>query len=287
MGALRTRLRALTGSLVVAAALLTVAPASAQAITNGSLDGNAHPYVGLMTAHAADGDYLWRCSGTLLNAKVFVTAGHCTEPPAAYAVVWFDAGPIIPDPAFTLDTRSCEGIAGYPCGGPGSFRGSVHLNPRYDPDAFYLHDLGVVVLDGAGYNPGAFGALPAAGSLNSLEPGRSTTFTSVGYGLQKAFPDATAWKEIAIRQRMVAHPWLLQINTGFVGSFSLLLSNNAASGGTCFGDSGGPNFLGTSNVIAGVTSYGLNPTCGGTGGIYRLDRADDLAWLATTFGVTP
>jgi hypothetical protein len=29
-----------------------------------------------------------------------------------------------------------------------------------------------------------------------------------------------------------------------------------------------------------VTSYGLNPTCGGTGGVYRLDRSDDLDWLA-------
>ncbi len=29
---------------------------------------------------------------------------------------------------------------------------------------------------------------------------------------------------------------------------------------------GGPNYLGTSNVIGGVTSFGLNGTCGGTGG---------------------
>jgi len=36
-----------------------------------------------------------------------------------------------------------------------------------------------------------------------------------------------------------------------------------------------------------VTSYGLNPTCGGTGGVYRVGKADDLTWLATTFGVTP
>ncbi|MFN8371881.1 MAG: hypothetical protein U0694_03250 [Anaerolineae bacterium] len=46
---------------------------------------------------------------------------------------------------------------------------------------------------------------------------------------------------------MVAHPHLIQINVpGFTGDFSLLLSNNANTGGTCFGDSGGPNFLGTS-----------------------------------------
>lgn len=56
-----------------------------------------------MTAHAADGDYLWRCSGTLISPTVFVTAGHCTF--GADSVVYFDAGPIIPDPDFTLTTR--------------------------------------------------------------------------------------------------------------------------------------------------------------------------------------
>ena len=53
--------------------------------------------------------------------------------------------------------------------------------------------------------------------------------------------------------------------------------------GTCFGDSGGPNFIGSSNVIGGVTSFGINGNCAGTGGVYRVDQADDLAWLATFF----
>jgi secreted trypsin-like serine protease len=64
----------------------------------------------------------------------------------------------------------------------------------------------------------------------------------------------------------------------------MLLSNNANSGGTCFGDSGGPNFVGRSNVIGGVTSYGLNSTCAGVGGVYRLDRSWNLNWIQTTFG---
>jgi hypothetical protein len=53
----------------------------------------------------------------------------------------------------------------------------------------------------------------------------------------------------------VAYPWLLQINTGFTGDFSMLLSNNANSGGTCFGDSGGPNFLGDSIVLDYVVRH--------------------------------
>ena len=63
------------------------------------------------------------------------------------------------------------------------------------------------------------------------------------------------------------------------GDFSLLLSNNASTGGTCFGDSGGPNYLGMSNVVAGVTSFGLNGSCGGTGGVFRLDKPDVLDFV--------
>jgi secreted trypsin-like serine protease len=132
-----------------------------------------------------------------------------------------------------------------------------------------------------------YGALPQLDQLDGLKTKRGqqdVTFTAVGYGLQKSFPDAASWKDAAIRERMVAYPKLNQINTGFTGDYSLLLSNNANTGGTCFGDSGGPNFLGDSNVVAGVTSFGLNGTCGGTGGVYRVDRADDLNWLYGTFG---
>jgi secreted trypsin-like serine protease len=134
-----------------------------------------------------------------------------------------------------------------------------------------------------------YGALPKLNVLDSLgtpSNKQNVTFTAVGYGLQKAFPDAASWKEEAQRVRMVAHPELIQINTGFTGDGSLLLSNNTNTGGTCFGDSGGPNFIGTSNVVGGVTSFGLNGTCGGTGGVYRVDRSDDLTWLHDAFGLS-
>ncbi len=51
----------------------------------------------------------------------------------------------------------------------------------------------------------------------TLQPRRGTqdvTFTAVGYGLQESFPDAASWKENNQRVRMLAHPKLLQINTG-------------------------------------------------------------------------
>jgi len=132
-----------------------------------------------------------------------------------------------------------------------------------------------------------YGRLPAVDQLESLNSRRGqqdTTFTAVGYGLQQSFPDAASWKDVALRIRMVAHPKLNQIDTGFVGDFSILLSNNTNTGGTCFGDSGGPNFIGTSNVLAGVTSFGINGNCAGTGGVYRLDRSWNLDWIRATYG---
>src|SRR5688500_4052642 len=262
-------------SLTLLAALvvgLALGAGPAKAVTDGELDGEGHPYVGLMVAQTASGAPLWRCSGTLISPTLFLTAGHCTEAPAAHVEIWFDS-----------DVESGIPANGYP--NTGDVGGMPYTHPQYDPNAFFLYDLGVVVLDEAVVMD-EYGALPELNQLDAYKTRRGTqkvTFTAVGYGLQESFPDAASWKENNVRVRMVAHPKLIQINGGLVGDFSLLLSNNAHTGGTCFGDSGGPNFIGDSNVIAGVTSFGLNGNCAGTGGVYRVDRADDLGWLFRTF----
>ena len=260
-----TRLRVTAFAAAVAA--LGAGPASA--ITDGELDGNRHPYVGLMIAKDASGNPLWRCSGTLLSPRLYLTAGHCTEPPAASAEIWFDA-----------DVQSGIPENGYPFDGP--FQGKTYLHPHYNPNAFYLFDLGVVVLDKAAKMP-KYGALPQQDVLDAMATERGLQdvwFTAVGYGLQRINPVFVEQERV----RMLATPHLLQINSGFTGDFSLLLSNNHSTGGTCFGDSGGPNFIGNSNVVGGVTSFGINGNCAGTGGVYRVDRADDLNWLYSAFG---
>jgi len=252
--------------------ILAVAVSPVGAVTDGELDGEGHPYVGLMVAQTADGTPLWRCSGTLLSPTLFLTAGHCTEAPAAHVEIWFDS-----------DVTNAA-LHNYPFNG--DVGGTPYTHPDYDPNAFYLYDLGVVVLDEPVYMD-EYGVLPTLNQLDQYATRRGQnklTFTSVGYGLQESFPDAAAWKENNLRIRMVAHPHLIQINGGLVGNYSLLLSNNHATGGTCFGDSGGPNFIGDTNVIAGVTSFGLNGNCAGTGGVYRVDQADDLNWLYSEFG---
>jgi secreted trypsin-like serine protease len=256
------------------AALLALAVPPAGAITDGELDGNSHPYVGLMVAQDAHGKPVWRCSGTLMSATIFLTAGHCTEAPAAHAEIWFAA-----------DVQSGVPANGYP--NKGDAGGKTYTHPQYNPNAFYLYDLGVVVLDKP-IKMSKYGALPQQDVLDKLATQRGTqdvTFTAVGYGLQQSFPDEASFLEHNEKIRMVAYPHLLQINTAFTGDGSLLLSNNANTGGTCFGDSGGPNFIGSSNVVGGVTSFGLNGECAGTGGVYRVDRSDDLGWLSSAFGL--
>jgi V8-like Glu-specific endopeptidase len=268
-----TLMKKVTVALLLTLMLVLSTVGMASAVTDGELDGNGHPYVGLMVAQTANGTPLWRCSGTLLSPTLFLTAGHCTEAPAAHVEIWFAA-----------DVESGVPANGYPF--DGDVGGTPYTHPQYNPNAFYLYDLGVVVLDKP-LKMKKYGALPKLDVLDKLATQRGTqdvTFTAVGYGLQQSFPDAAAWKEHNVKIRMVSHPHLLQINTGFTGDGSLLLSNNASTGGTCFGDSGGPNFIGDSNVVAGVTSFGLNSTCAGTGGVYRVDRADDLNWLYNTFG---
>lgn len=241
------------------------------AIKYGDLDGNNHPYVGLMIAQDAARNPMWRCSGTLVSPTVFLTAGHCTESPAAHVEIWFDA-----------DVSAGRPANGYPFNGPAE--GTPYTHPQYDPNAFFRYDLGVVVLSAPVSMP-SYGALPTLDVLDQLAKRRGlqdVSFTAVGYGLQFINPVFMSSALV----RMSATPRLIQINNGVVGDYSIMLSNNHSTGGTCFGDSGGPNFIDGSNVVGGVTSFAFNGNCAGTGGVYRVDRADDLAWLAT-FGITP
>jgi len=264
--------KTLIAILLVMVLVLSIAGA-ASAISDGELDGEGHPFVGLMIAQDAAGNPLWRCSGTLLSPTVFLTAGHCTESPAAHVEIWFDA-----------DVQSGIPGNGYPYNG--DVGGTPYTHPDYDPNAFFVRDVGVVVLDEPFASPnGEYGVLPAPNQLDAMKTKRGlqdVTFTAVGYGLQESFPDAASWKEHNVRVRMVANPHLIQINVpGFTGNYSLLLSNNHSTGGTCFGDSGGPNFLSNSNVVAGVTSFGINGNCAGTGGVFRMDRSWSLDWVGS------
>lgn len=266
-------MRKLLAAMVAAVAMLALTQ-PAGAITKGGVpDGEDHPYVGLMVADDADGTPMWRCSGTLISPTVYVTAGHCTFG-AETATIWFES-----------DLEPNPGGFGYPYAGDTSVEGTVSSHPLYVDGAFFLYDLGVVVL----HEPvmlKEYASLPDAGYVDSLRKGRSgDQVTAVGYGLQLAKTNPKlAGKESALKTRYQAD--LMIVNTKGVagigsipGSNSMVLSGDAKHGGTCFGDSGGP-ILHEDTLVA-VTSFGLNGECAGIGGVFRIDRDVELGWISS------
>src|SRR3989454_8048135 len=227
-------------------------PSRPSFITNGVVDGDAHPAVVLLVMDVG-GKPAFRCSATLIAPKVVLTAGHCAGEPGEFSGMRI----------FT-ESDVQDGHNNYPFAGPNTIEAvEWHSHPLFTESAFFLHDVGVVLLKKEVRLPAdQYGKLPAQDQLDALQPRRSTVFTAVGYGLQEINPAHVE----AERIRMFAEPHLIQINGGIVGDFSLMLSNNASTGGTCFRDSGGPHYVGSSNVIGGVASFRLHWTGRGPGG---------------------
>ncbi len=243
---------------LVAACVVAVGPAGA--VLYGSPDGNNHPYVGVVRFFDAEGTYLWRCSGTLIAPKVFLTAGHCVFG-TARAEVWFTE--TAPSTAEVLSGAYTHGVTGTP-----------YANPNYDDFATFPNtsDVGIVVLDQR-VRTGTLGQLPSAGLVETLY--KHTVFDIVGYGIQDAQP-----VQVALVQRIAAQAMLISLQSGYSAGFNLQLSSNNGKphqGGLCFGDSGGPVLYG-STVLA-VNSFVLNGNCAGSGFSYRIDQPGILAWI--------
>jgi len=176
---------------------------------------------------------------------------------------------------------------------PDWIRGIAYPHPHYDDNAFFLWDAGIVTLtpmDGEIAPAGPYATLPIEGYLDNFigNTKTKTRFTPVGYGLEVSRP----WGSFGGDTRMYASVMLINTKGVFgidalarkldIPNPSVVLSNNngaAHQGGTCFGDSGGPVFEGTTIKVVAVTSFGMNGNCAGTGGAYRVDQADDLAFI--------
>ena len=242
--------KAIATAIVVGTTLLL--PAGAGAIIGGGPDGNGHPEVGALLATEAYSDGTWAaCTGTLIAPRVFLTAAHCDLGESRVAVT-FDSSYVVGDVTYL---------------------GTWHPHLDYRPAQSDPHDIAVVVLDEAvaGVPPAL---LPAAGSLDDLA--LWTEFTAVGYGAQSVTTGQVFhYADI----RYVATGRLRATNASW-----LRLSMVAAlgDGGTCFGDSGGPNFLGAgateTNILAATTITG-DLACRATNVDYRLDTESARAFL--------
>jgi len=281
-------MRKLIAVILVALAGTLATPAFA--ITGNWVDDNQHPFVGLVVFYDSAGQFLWRCSGSLISPTKFVTAGHCadTAEGAASARVYFqqDAGKNF-DPATGVDP-----VSGYPntCA-PGTLGVVCATSSQLFNYGFAdlaglpnTRDVGLVILDQPIALP-EYGELPQAGVLNGLDKGRGkkdTVFTVSGYGLSLSVNQHSALSNISFRVRLMAQSTLVNLGSALTDGFNLQTQGNGnGRGGTCSGDSGGPVFLGgpSSNLIVAVTSFGLNALCRGTDFAYRLDQVDVLKWI--------
>ena len=277
----------LTVFSVVAILAMVVSPA--YAITGDFVEDNEHPYVGLVVFYDANGEFIWRCTGTLISNWTLLTAGHCADTVggAVTARVYFqhDAG-VNYDPATELDP-----ITGYPeyCaeGTEGTLCFTSHTILNYDyPGSLRLpntHDVGLVILDQEA-NLG-YAELPEPSLLDQYATARGTNdllFTVSGYGLSYKDQLQNGKPNESYRERLMALATLVNLNSALNAGFNLQTNGNGAGkGGTCNGDSGGPVFLGgyESDLVVAVTSFGLNSLCRGTDFAYRIDQPDVLNWI--------
>jgi Trypsin len=244
------RTRAVAVLALVAAAL--VAAGAARAITFGQLDTtNRFPQVGGLVAEF-DGEKFLICSGTLIDEDVFLTASHCT---VGLQDVW-----VTFDPSFDDASPLHSGTAHtHPLFGSGG-----QSNP---------FDIAVVVLEEpvSGITPAR---LPSAGFLDSIRL-KDERFTAVGYGTVRETKRKGPHSLFFDGQRRFADQGFRSLTKSWL---NLSMNPSTGSGGTCFGDSGGPHFLGSSNLVVSITVTG-DRFCRASDVTYRTDTTSARDFL--------
>jgi len=257
--------RSMLMGVVVLAMMLMALPAVG--ITFGEIDGNAHPNVGALIAEFdVDGGEKEKyviCSGTLIAPDVFLTASHCT---IGLTDVWVSFDSAIVEPVTT-----------------GLFAGTAYTNEDFGVQGGGAdwHDIGVVILDEPGPDDPPLpdidpAELPTEGLLDDMKAAKSLrdeVFTTVGYGVVRddktGGPHPLFWDP----QRRFADQTLLSLQKTVLG---LSMQPSTGDGGTCYGDSGGPHFLG--DMVVSITVSG-DAWCRATDKTYRLDTPSARAFL--------
>jgi len=275
-----------------ALALVASTAPNAHAITGGAAD-TTHPSVGILVFYdAADGGR-YRCTATLVTRTVLLTAAHCTAGTAGKSIVTFESE-IAKTPPSTIPTAAdpAKGYEGTPTGtledsGRTWYYGTAYAHPDYSDftDMKNWNDVGVVVLD-TPVEDITPSAIAPVGTLDTIAKSKlnKTLFTVVGYGTEVRKADSGSQKPTPMSYPLIRRyadapgqkltPQILTLNGN--------PNDVHGTGGSCFGDSGGPTFY--NGQVVTVTSYGLNGVCRYIDGLQRVDIAGVQNWL-DTFGV--
>ena len=257
---------------------MSVAPAGA--VTGNFVPDNTHNYVALIAFYDSDGNFVWRCTGSLLNSTTVLTAGHCTDTAggAASAIVWVSQeGGAAYDPVTdTADPNtgypySCINSADFPCA-------TSHTLIEYGFNGLHKFgtdnaDVGMLILDDP-VDLDTYASLAEAGSVDTLPTGAPVTIT--GYGVSGEKPTVTSFRE-----RLMASAFIINTHNKAASGFNIQISGNPGHGrgGSCFGDSGGPILYDGTDVVLGVNSFVKNGQCAGQGFAYRVDQQAVLDWI--------
>ncbi len=261
------------GLVGVIAVLLLVTP-GVGAITWGVPDNGEHPHVGTLL-FVQNGVGYYSCSGTLLSPTVMLTAGHCVE----------GAGNVNDVTYVRFEENALAGLAEAKSLDQWLRKDwikakAVIPHPQYDDFAEFplTYDVGLVILSKP-VNLPVYGQLPPENLLATLGP-KDDSFTVVGYGSHGVLVPLQELNDDYARYKGTVS--LIEINSTFAGGASAKFTNNPGggngSGGSCFGDSGGPVFWGNSNTIGAIVSWGITP-CVGVDYQFRMDTPTALNFV--------
>jgi len=261
--------------VVVMMAVAGGTAAPAHAITFGQPDGTLHPNVGGLLADwnpDSPGPDLF-CSGTLVDKQIFLTAAHCTSELERRNIteLW-----VTFDPVYDEDAAFPSGIWKVDSWVSHELFGRPGLSDAHDIAVAFLED-----------DPGIAPAkLPKLGLLDEMSQQvlRGQTFTAVGYGTTRTSKSGGFKGILDNDQRMYALQSMLSLQPAWL---NLSMQPSTGDGGTCYGDSGGPHFLGgvTSDLVVSITITG-DAVCRATDKTYRLDSHAAQEFLSR-FGLVP